>query len=112
MDAKGALSLICFCFLTFSTARCETLVEPKEAPIKVEEKSSAVPAQPDPYKDVTWDSALNKNNEQKSEVTVFNARSKDADFYTVTSTGTNGASQTGVVVAAPTGRRTKRWFWD
>ncbi len=116
MAAKSVLFLICFFLLNISSGWCENATEKTAEPVKasVEENSANATAdQPDPYKNVTWDSVTSKNNEQAQTATVYSPRTRtgDADFVSVSSTGTGAGVNSGVVVVAPTEKKSKRWFF-
>lgn len=111
MAVKSILFLICFSLLNVSAGWSEDVTDRTVEPVKVQIEENIAPPQteqPDPYKDVTWDSVTNNPQNQKQTMTVYNKRTRDGDFTSVTSTGPNNAA----VVVAPTERRSKKWlFW-
>ena len=114
MAARSVLFLICFFLLNVGMGWCETILEKTAEPLKtkVEEKSAnATIDQPDPYKNVTWNSVTSKNKEQTQAVTVYSPSTGNANFVSVTSPGAGAGVNSGVVVVAPVEKKSKKWFF-
>ncbi len=115
MAAKSVLFLACFLLLNAGASRCETAPEKSAEPVQaaVEEQNSGTAAdQPDPYKNITWDSVTGKDQGQTQTTTVYSPGTRGGpDFVSVSSTGSGANVNSGVVVAAPSGRRPRKWFF-
>lgn len=111
MDAKAIVLLGFFLLSAASPALCEEMPKEASAVVAAVENSGVTAEQPDPYKDVTWDSVTKKNQSQDQTVTVYNPRTRDADFVSVSSTGPGSGTATNVGVVVPQGKKSKRWFF-
>jgi hypothetical protein len=111
MDAKAILLFGCVLLSAVAPAWSEDGGDGMCAFTAKAKSSGVTTEQSDPYKDVTWSSVNQKNQSQNQTVTVYNPQGTgQADFVSVSSTGTGNPAN--VIVATPQQtRRAKRWFF-
>ncbi|MFH0984329.1 MAG: hypothetical protein V1882_02210 [Candidatus Omnitrophota bacterium] len=111
MGAKTIVLLGCFLLSAISPAWCEDTAGGTCAFTAKSKSSGVTTEQPDPYKDVTWSSVTQKNQNQDQTVTVYTPQGTgQADFVSVSSTGT-GTPASAIVATPQQTRRAKRWFF-
>jgi len=103
MVAKYIFLVSLIFIMNYGIGWCEAVSSEQSGNVKEQEQNSSVNAEEDPYKDVTWDKVLNDQKNQTTDLTVFHQKTKDADFYSVSSTGKTANAETAVVL--PVDRR-------
>jgi len=103
MVARNIFFLILILLVNGAIVWCEPSSQKEGEMVAEEKKNSNVNSAEDPYKDVTWDSVSKDQKNQTTDTTVFHQKTKDADFYSVSSTGAAANTETAVVL--PVDRR-------
>jgi len=99
MAVKNIFFLALILFVNCSVAWCgASSLQNEEGAEGKQAQGVGVEPEEDPYKDVTWDSVLEDQKNQTTDLTVFHQKTKDADFYSISSTGSANSTETAVIL--------------